>query len=89
MAAMAAEPSVFPSVRLKWHIHSFTRMEAAKMATDTGRSPPPPGGGSLPMEVLPSSSPTRRIIRDTSSPERYSAGRGRRGGRRRPFCPPA
>ena len=72
VAAMAAEPSFFPSVRLKWPIHSFTRMEAAKMATDTGEKSTASGCRIFSTEDFPSSTPISRISPDTTSPEIYS-----------------
>ena len=57
------------------------------MATDTSEKSTASGRRIFPMEVLPSSSPTRRIIRLTSSPARYSARPWPKGCPSSAFCP--
>ena len=87
VAAMAAEPMRRESRRLKKDSHSLTQMEAARMATETQEKSTASGRRMEEMEDLPSSTPTRRMIRETSSPARYSMRPWPKGWPSSAFCP--
>ncbi len=87
VAAMAAEPSFFPNTRLKWPSTASPGWKPPKWPPTPGRKSTASGRRIFPMEVLPSSSPTRRIIRLTSSPARYSARPWPKGCPSSAFCP--
>ena len=72
VAAMAAEPMRRLRRRLKADIHSFTRIEAQRMPTDSQEKSTASGWRIFSREVRASSTPTSRMAAATRSPVRYS-----------------
>ena len=72
VAPMAAEPMRRPRVRLKWNIHSFTKMAAHKMPTDAQEKAISSGRRIFSTELLTSSTPTSKMAPATMRPEIYS-----------------
>ena len=72
VAAIAAEPMRRLRSLLKAAIHSFTRMEARRMPTDSQEKETASGARIFSRDDLTSSSPTSRMATATTSPERYS-----------------
>ena len=72
VAIMAAEPMRRLRFRLKKNIHSFTRMEAHRMPTDSQEKATSTGWRTFSREDLASSRPTTRMATATARPDKYS-----------------
>ena len=87
VAAMAEELMRRPRFLLKKYIHSFTPMEAARIAVERREKATSSGWRIFPTALLNSSTPTSMMATDTASPARYSIRPWPNGWSSSAFCP--